>query len=358
MRIAHVVNSLEVGGAETLVAQLCRLQRQSGHAPAVHCLVQGGPLQERLRRDGIPVFVHGPGRRWQVAWRVYRGFRETRPDVVHCHNVKATINAAPLARLAGVRRVLCTRHSLVLPPQPVKQERLFWLAARCCQRVVAVCEATRRNLRLTSGARPAQIVTLRNGAAPAPVGMNDNDMPSKEGFTLLHVARMSPVKDQATLLRAVALARADVPDLRLWLVGDGPERGNLQCLAQELHLEACVSFGGERSDVGNWLARADAFVLCSLSEAMPMSLLEALAAGLPLIVTDVGAMPEVARLSGAGLVVPPRDVTALAQAITDLAQRRDQLPALGAAARRCYEDHFRPEIMADGYARLYQECGG
>ena len=117
------------------------------------------------------------------------------------------------------------------------------------------------------------------------------------------------------LLRAVAIAKQDIPDLKLWLIGDGAEAETLRQLAKELGIASRVRFAGERKDVGNWLAEADLFVLSSLTEGLPVSLLEAMAAGLPFVVTNVGDMPEIADLSRAGTVVESNSPEALAAAI-------------------------------------------
>jgi glycosyltransferase involved in cell wall biosynthesis len=157
-------------------------------------------------------------------------------------------------------------------------------------------------------------------------------------------------------LQSVALALPQVPDLRLWIIGDGREASALKDLAAELGIAAAVEFFGEQSAVGDWLNHADVFMLSSVSEGLPISILEAMAAGLPIIVTDVGGMPEVLELSGAGKVVPVGNIESLADAIKEYAARRQELAGLGQRARSCYLQHFRPERMADDYLNLYQAC--
>ncbi len=356
MKVAHVIESLEVGGAEALVALLCRLHRAAGHELSVHCLYAGGATAVELKREGFEAPVHGPLGRWQLACILYREFRRQTPDVVHCHNATATQVAAPAAWLARAGAIISTRHGLVAPPYPLRRELPFWLAARCCDRVVAVCAAAHTNLASGCGAVPGKLVTIRNGAAPAPAGPWASPPIGKEGFTVVHVARLAWYKDQRTLLRAVAIACRQVPDLKVWIIGDGTEGPALRTLAQRLRLEDRVLFLGQRDDVGRWLAAADLFVLCSLTEGLPISLLEAMAAGLPAIVTNVGGMAEVLRLSGAGSLVPAAQPEALAHAIIQHAARRNELPLLGARARQCYQRYLAPERMADDYLRLYREC--
>lgn len=261
-----------------------------------------------------------------------------------------------LLRWAGVPAVVSTRHGLVAPPYPLRRELAFWLAARCCGRVVAVCNAARNNLASGCGAVADKIVTIFNGADPAPAGPSGCAPIVRQGFTLVHVSRLAWYKDQGTLLRAVALARRQVPDLRLWVIGDGPEAAALRALAQALGLAGAVDFLGEREDVGRWLSAADVFVLSSLTEGLPVSLLEAMAAGLPAIATGVGGVAEVLRLSGAGRTAPPGRPDLLAEAIIDYAHRRRELPALGQRARQCYQAHFTCERMTGEYLELYEAC--
>jgi glycosyltransferase involved in cell wall biosynthesis len=355
MVIAHVIDSLEVGGAEMVVTALCRLHGAAGHRAEVHCLTTAGSFAAVLEQEGVPIHVHGPGSGRRLAWKLFRAFRRSRPDIVHCHNKTATTRAAMAARLAGARALVSTRHGMGPVPFRLRTELKFWItAALLCDRVVAVCEAARRNL--TAGARPVayKVVTIPNGAYPP--HRRGQEMAAPHGFTLVSVGRLVRAKDFATLIRAVAVARAAVPDLGLWIVGRGEEGPALRKLCAELHLESVVRFCGERRDVGDWLQAADVFVLSSTSEGLPISMLEAMAAGLPAIVTDVGALPELVALSDAGTTVPVRNVARLARAIVEFAQRRHELAALGERASRCYRAHFTPDRMARDYLALYRAC--
>jgi glycosyltransferase involved in cell wall biosynthesis len=355
MVIAHVIDSLEVGGAEAVVAALCRLHISAGHHAEVHCLAAAGRLAAELEEEGIPVYVHGLPTAPTSRWRLSRTLLRSRPDVVHCHNKNATIRAAAAARLAGARAIVSTRHGLGPMPFRLRTELKFWVTAAIhCSRVVAVCEAARRNLTAGAPTVAHKVVTIRNGAPPP--RMTEDQIPAKSGFTLVSVGRLVRAKNFETLLRAVAVARAAVPDLGLWIVGDGEEGPELRRLCAELDLASTVRFCGQRRDVGNWLRAADVFALSSVSEGLPMSMLEAMAVGLPAIVTDVGALPELIALSGAGKTVPVRGVDRFASAIVELANRRHELAALGKRAATCYRAHFTPERMAREYLDLYRAC--
>jgi glycosyltransferase involved in cell wall biosynthesis len=355
MVIAHVIDSLDVGGAEAVVASLCRLQAAAGHSPEVHCLVGKGAIGDMLEAEGIPVRVHGARRTLATMWSVYGAFRRSTPDVVHCHNKRATVLAAAAARLNGCGAVISTRHGMAALPYRLRKELKFWVtAAFFCDRVVAVCETARRNMIVGAKGVAHKVVTIRNGAHRA--SATDATAPRKEGFTLITVGRLAPAKNYGTLLRSVALARRDVPDLALWMLGDGAEADSLRRLAGELGISDAVRFWGEQSDVGCWLQRADLFVMSSISEGLPISILEAMAAGLPAIVTDVGGMPEVIQMSESGTIVGAGDAEALAAAIVDYAARRDQLVTLGRRAANCYERHFTPQRMTADYQALYERC--
>lgn len=356
MRIAHVIDSMEIGGAEMLVVSLCRQHVKQGHELTVHCVLQAGPLAEILVQEGVAVKIHGPMRWWRTAWSLHRALRASKPDLVHCHNVVASVLGAPAARLAGAKGVVCTRHGMVTKPWNYRRQGLFWLAARFADRVVAVCAGAQQNLAKAPFALPEKLMTIRNGAAPAPVSPAGAQAIVKQGYTAVTVARLAPPKDHSTLLRAVALAKRTVTDLSLWIIGDGPKTAELRQLSAQLGIGDRVQFLGERQDVGDWLALADLFVLSSESEGVPISLLEALAAGLPVLVTDVGGMPEIAALSGSGRVVAAGCPEDMATAIQSFAMERERRPEFARLARQCYSALFTPQQMSNAYMELYGAC--
>jgi glycosyltransferase involved in cell wall biosynthesis len=351
--IAHVVDSMEMGGAEKLTATLCRLQRDRGHIASVHCLYGVGVIGEELRAEGFEVTLHHPSGFFHLMRCLYGSFRRSRPDVVHCHNATAAIIAAFPARCAGVKTVIATRHGLVKPPYQIRRELKFALASRWCDWIVGVCESTRTNLLAVPFAARDKIIHIYNGACPADVRAIPR---TKRGFTLLYVGRLAPLKDHATLLRAVALTRSHHPDVQLWIVGDGPLQLSLRKLTYELGLNDSVTFFGEQADVSPFMLAADLFVSASVTEGLPVSLLEAMSVGLPAVVTDIGGMGEIARLSGAVTLVPSSDPKGMASALSDAIARRQELPKMGQLASHCYEKYFRPERMFDDYMNLYNRC--
>jgi glycosyltransferase involved in cell wall biosynthesis len=224
---------------------------------------------------------------------------------------------------------------------------------RGCNKVVAVSESIATAMAALPYARPSQIVLIRNGGRTLPV----LSIPEpKTAFTAITVARLAAPKDHATLLRAIALVTPQIPDLKTLIVGGGPMEGELRALSEELGISGRVHFLGDRDDVGDWLARSDLFVLSSRSEGLPISMLEAMAAGLPMIMSDVGGIREtVGHLPGV-ILVPAENPSAMADALLDFSRRRQELPALGQANQRYFRQNYSAESMANAYAALYAEC--
>ncbi len=358
MKIAHVVDSMEVGGAETLVAQMCRLQREQGHDPRVYAVAALGPLGEQMRIEGFLVQANVARHLRDGARSFLRIFKDAHPDVVHLHNPTPAIYAGPAARLAGVSSIVSTRHSLVAPPRRLVVELKYALGATCCDWVVGICDATVKNLKSLGSIPAGKVVRVYNGALPlartareqwpAPPG-------SKPGFTLVFVGRLAAVKNHPLLLKAFRAALSARPGLRLWMVGDGPERGALESLAAELGLGGSVTFWGQQLDVAPFFSAADAFIMSSQSEGLPMSLLQAFSLGLPAIVTDVGGMAEVVRLAQAGITVSQAGPAEMTAAILRLAASAEERERFSANALAAFSARFTLQAMVDAYMDLYRE---
>ena len=352
MKIVHVVYSMEMGGAEMLVAQLSRLQRKKGHDVTVWAYSKCGILGDALASEGISVQVMGEAHPVITMLRYLRVFRRTRPDVVHCHNPAPTLHAALAACLASNACVLATRHSLVSPPYDRAAEIKFSLLSRFADWIVGVCDITCENLRGAPLANRSRIVRVYNGAVPLqPVAAN---LREDGKFTVLFVGRLAAVKDLGTLLRATARARNSVAQLKLWIVGDGATRLELQQLAAQLDLQDTVTFWGEQMQTAPFFSAADAFAMSSTSEGLPMSLLQGMSVGLPAVVTAVGGMKEIVDLSHGGITVPVGDVDSMADALVRLASDDALRAKLGSHAKAAFEQTFSLEDMAANYDRLYR----
>jgi glycosyltransferase involved in cell wall biosynthesis len=353
MKIAHIVDSMEVGGAETLVSQMCRLQREQGHDPCVYAVATLVPLGERMRAEGFAVQAN-VGRHLQDASRnFFHIFKESHPDVVHLHNPTPTVYAAMAARLAGVPSIVSTRHSLVAPPRRLAEELKYAFAATCCDWIVGICDATTNNLRSLRSVPARKIVRIYNGAVPLKRVALEH-CPPKSGFTMVYVGRLEPVKNHTLLLNAFCAALQSMPGLRLWMVGDGSERKTMERLATELGIAAQVTFWRQQLNVAPFFSAADAFIMSSKSEGLPISLLQAFSLGLPAIVTDVGGMAEVVRLAKAGFTVSATDPAEMAASILRLARTEAERKQFSQNAESTFHTRFTLQTMVDAYMDLYR----
>jgi glycosyltransferase involved in cell wall biosynthesis len=344
---------MDIGGAEIMVSQMCRLQREQGHDPCVFAIAHLGPLGEKMQAEGFSVTPNVGRHLSDSTWNFFRLFKALQPDVVHLHHQTPTIYASLAARIAGVPSVISTRHNLAGPPHKVVAELKFALASRRCHWVVGICDATVDNLRKIHSAPARKITRIYNGAVPL-VREVQAELPSKSAFTLLYVGRLVPVKNHALLLNAFHAALSIMPRLRLWMVGDGSERAALETLAAELGIAAQVTFWGQQLDVTPFFSAADAFIMSSKSEGLPISLLQAFSVGLPVIVTDVGGMAEVVRLAKAGLIVSTTDPAEMTSAILRLAGSSAERKQFSANAEAAFRSSFSLETMVDAYMRLYR----
>jgi L-malate glycosyltransferase len=351
MKIVHVVYSLEMGGAEVLVAQLCRIQRLQGHDVSICAYSKLGVVGEALQAEGFDIRVLGEAHPARSILRYFQLFLRTKPDVVHCHNVAPTLQAAMSARLAGVRRVITTRHR-VERPYDASAETKYSLMGRFCHHIAGICEATCKDLRAVPFAQASKIVCVYNGTTA--VERVSFDELGKSGFTLLFIGRLAPEKDIGTMIRAVAIAAERLPKLRLWIVGDGKIRPELEALTQELGAGEHVRFWGQHMNTAPFFSGADTFIMSSLVEGLPMSLLQAMSLGTPAILTDVDGGAEVVRLANNGLLVPISDPAAMAEAIVKMAMDTELREGFSKQAQASYDARFTLECMNAGYMALYQ----
>ena len=353
MRIAHAVDCMEIGGAETLVAQMCHLQREQGHDPCVYAVAALGSLGERLRDEGFLVQPHMGRNLPEASRNFFRAFKRSQPDVVHLHNARPTIYGAAAARIAGVPSIVSTRHGLVAAPRRLAVELKYAVAAAWCDWIVGVCDATVNNLKTIHNIPAHKIVGVYNGAAPLQ-RVEVERRPPKNGLTLLYVGRLAAVKNLGFLLKAFHTAHSARLDLRLWMVGDGLEREPLERLAADLGITGQVTFWGQQLDVTPFFSAADVFIMSSKSEGLPMSLLQGFSLGLPAIVTDVGGMADAVRISKAGLSVSANDPSEMASAILRLAGSESERRQFSINAEAAFRSCFTPGAVVNAYMDLYR----
>lgn len=352
MKIVHAVYGLEMGGAEVLVAQLCRLQRAAGHEVHIYSYAKLGVIGDALVAEGFPIYVPGEANPLKTIARYWKRFRALRPDVVHCHGLAPTIHAVLPGRLTGAKCVLSTRHRLEYHPYDFQAEVQYNVMCWFADAVAGICETTCDNMRRGPLAWKRKIVCVYNGTLP--VVRAPFERLGKRGFTVVFIGRVVPEKSLQTLIRAVALARARVPGLALWIVGGGYGRPELEALVAELGVGEDVTFYGQQTETAPFYSAADVFAMSSISEGLPMSLLQSMSLGTPAILTDVDGMGEILRLTGSGLLVPVGDHAAMAEAIVRMATEPGLREEFSRLALEAYQTRFTLETMAAGYMRLYE----
>lgn len=348
IRVCHVSLTLKTGGLERILADLARHHDPSVCELSFVALRDVGRFADEISDAGCPVWKVPATSRWGQIRTLARWLRARQIDVVHTHNTYPHLYATIAARMAGVPVVVQTRHGQ-RAGHGWKSRILYRAATLLADRVVSVSDDAAR-LCLQADGLPARKVEriwngidLTNFAYHGPV-----DDP-----IAVSVGRLSPEKDFPTLLHAMAAAVGNVPELRLLIVGDGPERSRLEQLVGELKLSNSVQLLGERHDVPEILETAAFYVSSSVTEGISLTLLEAMAVGLPVVATDAGGNPEIVVPGVTGDIVPTGNVAALAEAITRMAQRPQTWKRLGAAGRQRVCDHFDVRRMSRDYEALY-----
>ncbi|MBK8124132.1 MAG: glycosyltransferase [Dokdonella sp.] len=365
MKISHFVENLNRGGLERTVIDLVRAQLQLGHECQVICLFEAGMLAAEMESLGVAVHACGKRRGLDLrALRRARGhLRAHRSDVLHTHNATAHYHAVLAAMGLGIGCIVNTRHGMGALQLASRREWLFRRTLGRTDAVVTVCEAARREL-LASGRLPtAKLVAIANGIrierfVPADSRTRAGlarTLGLAEGTRIIGtVGRLAPAKHHAALIKAFAAVHASHPSSTLVLVGDGSLRAELEAQARSHALENCVFLLGDRSDIADLLAGFDIFALSSLTEGYSIALLEACAAGLPIVATDVGGNREIVRDGSNGKLVAAGSVEQLGAALGSLLADPAACDAMGRAGRCWVSGQGSVTAMARRYDAVYQ----
>lgn len=356
MRILHLIDSLDYGGAEQLVASLAASQAKRGHSVQIICLRDLGPKPvdlSNLRTSGVQIHTLDKPEGFHLGTlrKLARHLRHHRPDIVHTHNHLVHHYGAVAARLTRVSAVLNTLHGSDSLRMPSWAKLLFWASCMIGDRVVSVCGDVDSALRdiLHLPARKRCIV--ENGVDLSRFLAIPRSPPT-DTVTFGNIGRLEAVKDHHTLLKAFALVRARERHIKLRVLGDGSLLNELMALADSLGIAADVQFEGFSLDTAGFLAMIDIFVIPSRSEGLPLTLLEAMAAALPIVSTAVGAVPGILARSAGGWTCAPSDPEALAFAMGEALCSADLL-ATGSRNRQLAQGHYSVERMSRDYERIY-----
>lgn len=356
LNVLQVITLSEHGGAQTHVLTLLAAARSRAKV----ALVTSGEgwLTQAARDLGVEVhLVPGlvqpisPLQDLRAAVALYRLFRRLRPDLVHLHSSKAGLLGRVAARLAGVPAVFTAHGWAFADGVPANRKRLALflerLAAPLAARIITVsdCDAALANRHRVG--RKEQIRSIHNGIPDR----HERALPRAEGpCRVVMTARFSAQNDHATLLRAAAR----VPDVHLTLIGNGELMPAAEALAAALGIGERITFLGARSDVPELLQHADVFALISHYEGFPISILEAMRAGLPVVASDVGGVREAVETGVNGVLVAREDEDALVTALQSLASDEPRRQAMGTASRQRFVARFTEEAMFREIWNVYQ----
>lgn len=354
--------SLNPGGTERLVIDL--VTRLHADIPmCVCCLDEPGAWAHEVERMGVGVVAldRRPGFHPSLGTAIARAAARHGATTMHAHHYSPYVYSA-IARLRRLAtHVVFTEHGRVSDAPPSAKRRIANLViARAATDTFAVSADLRTHL-LAEGFPARAVGVIHNGIDVGPLPSDAEREAVRrdlgaDAHTLVvgTIARLDPVKHLEALIEAAAQTRVgDGASILVVVVGDGPERGALERRAAELGVGDHVRFLGRRDDARRWLAGMDVYVNSSVSEGISLTILEAMAAGLPVIATRVGGTPEVVDETS-GVLVPARDVPALAGALATLATDAPRRRALGVAARQRVESAFTLDRMVAAYRRIYE----
>lgn len=346
-RVCHVSLSLETGGLERLISDLAHHADRKRFDYRFLALKTLGRFGDEIAQLGYPVDrCPSTNSLSRMIW-LRRYFQRFSCDLVHTHNTFPAIHGTLGARLAGVPIVINTRHGQRLG-HGWKTRLQFRLAARWIDRIVAVSQDAANLTKQIDGIPEPKVAQIWNGIRLDAFSFTEGN----HSPTAIAIGRLAPEKDLVTLIRGVHLAQQSMPELKLCIVGKGQEEPRLRELVHSLDAHG-IEFLGEQSDVASCLRQAGFLVSTSLSEGISLTLLEALAVGLPVIATNVGGNPEI--VTDPQCLIPPGQPQAVAEAIQRLWSRREEWSLMAQLNRLHIEQHFDAREMTRKYEALYSQ---
>ncbi len=363
LRLMHVVFSLETGGLENGVVNLCNRLDTNQFLPSICVFRGGGALEARLDISRVELLVvnrHGrydPTLPFRLAWHL----RHRRIDILHTHSWGTLVEGVMAAALARTPVVIHGEHGVMEErPRNVPIQRWLWSRAHP---LTAVTDPLADRMASVVGVPRERIQVILNGVdtnrfrpreAFQEQGRRQFGLPL-DGLVIGMVARLVAVKNHLGVLHAVAQLKANGVHATLALAGDGPLHEELRQVARDLMLGEQVRFMGNVAHVEQFLNTLDVFVLNSHSEGMSNTLLEAMVCGIPVVATSVGANPMLVANGETGYLVPDADIESLSNALTILAGNHPLRQAMGSAGRRRAAALFCIDNLVLGYSNLYHQ---
>ena len=372
INVMQLALSLTIGGTEKLVYDIVRRVDKQTVAPIVCCLDEFGHFGERLQAEGFQVYTlsRTPGIDWQLLPKLARIIEQEQVDVIHAQQYSPFFYAAlsvlhhRVALRKPAPKLLYTEHGIFYPyRRKFKHALLNPLLCRFADEIVAISQSLKANLVAYENFPERRIQVVYNGIELDRFARVSVDVAAKRASLGLPpqaqvigiVARLNQVKNHPMLLRAFKRVMAQQSDAYLLMVGDGPEEAKLKALAESLQITDRAWFLGARSDVAELLQILDVYALSSFSEGTSVSILEAMASGLPVVTTRVGGNPEVVREPDTAFLVDSDNDEQMAAKLLELLRDPALREKMGRAGKARAYAEFSQEKMVSAYTAMYQK---
>ena len=374
INVMQLVLSLIIGGTEKLVYEIAQRVNRDEVSPVVCCLDEIGVFGEKLREAGVPVYVlnRRPGLDWSLLPKLRDIIIKERIDVIHAHQytpyfygLMASLYSK--ATLAPSRpEIVFTEHGRFYPDvRKFKRVVSNPILSLFTKEIVTISASTKQSLITYENFPARRIRVVYNGIDLGRFSQTTDRLAKRRELGLAAddpvfgiVARLDPIKNHAMLLRACQQVVTVMPNARLLIIGDGPERARLEELTQTLGLAAHVAFLGARQDISELLQTFDVFALSSFSEGTSVTLLEAMGVGVPIVATNVGGNPEVISDGETGLLVESGNAHDMAAKLLQLLQDDALRARMGNAGKQRVHALFSIEKMVQAYVNLYISAAG
>lgn len=363
INIAYIIDDLKVGGVERMLALTLRKLDRTKYNPRVYALFAGGPIADEIQKLPIPVCVLELNKLNAVAvwWKLVKELLKNDVQIVHTFRLISDIAGTWAGRMADVPIIISSKASLPYYGRYVYRV-MDRQVMRRVTRIISVSDNVRDHYLTELSIRPEKIRTIHYGIEAdkfnrefTPARQQEELGLAADDFIIGTVANLNWRKDLFTLLEAAKLVLAECPRAKFLLIGDGPQKAELQTRARQLGIADRVMFLGSRHDVPELLALCRLFVLSSVTEGLAVAVLEAMAMGKPVVATKVGGIPEVVLDGETGILVPPKSPDQMAQAIKRLISHEKLAVQFGAAGQRRMEQYFSADRMVQGLERLYHD---
>ena len=367
-RICHVLHSLRTGGAEVLACNFGRHNRAEFDIVYV-CLDDAGDLALTLDQEGFSVHTLGrkPGIDFTLVSRFSQFLKEEKIDIIHAHQY-APFFYSSLARglCKRVPPILFTEHGRLYPDfRRLKRCIVNKLILKKFDRVVAVGSGVKDALISNEWIPASRIQVVYNGVSvekfkKIPTNLERLEIRRREGVVdgapvIIHVARLNSLKDHRTSVHAMRQVTTKIPNAILWIVGEGEQRESIETEVADLGLQGNIRLLGNRYDVADLLSASDVFILTSVSEGIPLTLIEAMLSRVPCVCTRVGGIPEILLNGKTGLLENVHDPVGLGNAVASLISDPNLAGRLATSAVEIATERFSDTCMHHAYSDIYRD---